>query len=122
MDMTYVAVWTTIAFVLAFFTETMVEYVFGTPMDKIEKLQPFKWALMYISAAVGIFFACFFKLDLIYVLGYSVSSLLGQPEILIPTTWVGMGISGAVIGRGAEYLHKFIMTFFDNPKLPNKVG
>ena len=39
----------------------------GTLFDKVAKLSPFKWALMYASLAVGVFLAYYYKLDVVNV-------------------------------------------------------
>ena len=92
-------------FALAGITEAMTEYVLGTPMDKIEKLRPFKWALMYVSMLVGIGLAFWYRLDLFYLLGL----LIGEQIDLSP---VGIALTGAMIGRGANWLNDFVSTYF----------
>jgi hypothetical membrane protein len=42
-------------------TEGVVEYLLGTLFDKIAKIKPYSWALMYVSAGVGIFLAFFYN-------------------------------------------------------------
>ena len=73
-------------------TEGAIEYIFGTLFDKIEKLTPFKWTLMYLSLALGIFLAFYFALDIV--------TLFGQPE-----TPVGIILTGIVMGRGANFVN-----------------
>ena len=81
-----------LVFFLAFFTETIVEYILGTPMDKIAQVKPFKWCLMYASAVVGVLLAFFYRLDV-------VAELYGE------ATWVGMVITGLAVGRGSNFVH-----------------
>jgi hypothetical protein len=90
-----------IIFVLAFLVESFVEYVFGTPMDKIPKLKPYKWLLMYIALAAGIGLAFYYRLDMISLLpgGYQI-------------TPVGIILSGLILGRGAVFTHQFVSQFF----------
>ena len=94
-----------VTFALAFATETGVEYVAGTPMDKFPKLQPWKWTLMYLSLAVGIYFAFTWQIDLIA----AISQLAGKEIALSP---VGIVLSGAIIGRGANFTHQFVSQYF----------
>jgi len=72
-------------------TEGTVEYVLGTPFDKFPVLTPFKWLLMYVSLALGIFLAFYYALDMV--------ALLGKPM-----TPVGMVLTGIVMGRGANFV------------------
>lgn len=93
-----------VIFALAFLTESATEYIFGTPMDKFG-LSGFKWALMYISLAVGIGLAFYYQLDLIALL----ATVVGEE---IATSWVGYCLTGFGIGRGANWLHQFVGTYF----------
>jgi hypothetical protein len=90
-----------IIFVLAFLVESFVEYVFGTPMDKIPKLTPYKWLLMYLALAAGVGLAFYYRLDMI-------SLLPGE----YPITPVGIILSGLILGRGAVFTHQFVSQFF----------
>lgn len=90
-----------VIFVLAFLVESFTEYVFGTPMDKVPKLKPYKWALMYLALAAGIGLTFYYRLDLI-------SMLPGE----VPITPVGILLTGLVIGRGAVFAHQFVSQFF----------
>ncbi len=91
-----------VTFSLAFLCESMTEYIFGTPFDKFPKFQPFKWALMYVSAGLGIGIAHFYQLDLV--------ALIGQTG----PTWVGVTLTGLGIGRGANFVHQFVAQYFPN--------
>lgn len=88
-----------LALALAFLTESMVEYLFGQLADHIEKLTPFKWALMYIAALAGVGLAFYYRLDLLALIG----NLEASP--------VGFLLSGLIIGRGANYLHDFVTRY-----------
>jgi hypothetical protein len=90
----------TVCFALAFLTEAFVEYFVGQWFDKVEKLKPWKWLLMYVSAVVGVCLSIYYKLDLI--------SLIMQTECTI----VGMVLTGMAIGRGSNFLHQFVSQFF----------
>lgn len=94
-----------VVFLLAFLTESMVEYVFGTLFEKIQKLTPYKWALMYVSAVVGVGLAFYYALDLVSLLAV----VLG--ENIAPSP-VGFILTGLAIGRGANYLHQVVNTYF----------
>ena len=72
-------------------TEGAVEYVFGTLFDKVASLTPFKWALMYVSLAVGIFLAFYYALDVVTLFG-------------LDATPVGTVLTGIVMGRGANFV------------------
>ena len=91
---------------IAFLIETLTEYIFGTPMDKIPKLAPYKWLLMYIAAIWGVGMCLFYKLDLI--------SLIIQQD----ATVVGIVLTGLAVGRGSNYLHQFISKFFPGKPVP----
>ena len=43
-----------VIFLLAFLTESLVEYLFGALVDHVPALTSYKWLLMYIAAGVGV--------------------------------------------------------------------
>ena len=90
---------------LAFLVETLVEYFFSPLFDKIPKLAPFKWLLMYVAMVVGIAGAFVYSFDLLSLLG----QLLG---VSIQQTAYGLVITGMAIGRGSNYLHDILTKFF----------
>lgn len=96
-----------VSFALAFLTESLVEYLFGTPMDKLPKLCPYRWLLMYISVGVGVGLALFYQLDLIAI----IAQASGVALDLTASTPVGMVLTGLGIGRGANYLSQFVSTY-----------
>lgn len=104
-----------VTFALAFLTETLVEYIFGSPMDKIEKLKQYKWMLMYISAGVGIGLALFYQLDLIAVISHFTP--VQTVVALDNPTVVGEVLTGLVLGRGANYLSDFLSKYLKPPKV-----
>ena len=73
-------------------TEGTVEYILGTLFDKLEKLTPYKWTLMYASLGLGIFLAFYYALDIVV--------MFGKPE-----TPVGIVLTGIVMGRGANFVN-----------------
>jgi len=73
-------------------TEGTVEYILGTLFDKIKKLKPAKWLLMYVSLGLGIFLAFYYSLDLVVFFGQ-------------PATPVGTVLTGIVMGRGANFVN-----------------
>lgn len=100
-----------VIFLLAFMVETLTEAIFSPLFDKIAKLSPYKWALMYVALAVGVLGAWVYHFDLLYIL----SQYIGGD---IPKTPYGITITGLAIGRGANYLHDLVTTFFKKPALP----
>ena len=94
-----------VIFFLSFVTESTVEYVLGTPLDKVEKLKPWKWVLMYVSAAGGVGLAWYFQTDLIYLLSE-------VAEAGIDKSPVGYVLTGLMIGRGANFLHQTVSNYF----------
>lgn len=97
-----------IVFALAFLAESLVEYLFGTPLQKLGK-GGLAWLLMYISAAVGMGLAFWYDLDLISLLG----DVAGYPVQAGP---VGYILTGLGIGRGANWLHQFVSQYFPAKK------
>lgn len=93
-----------IVFALTFFCESFVEYVFGTAFDKVPKLVPYKWTLMYVAMAAGVGLAFYYSIDLI--------SMLPPGSGVTP---VGIILSGLAIGRGSNFLHQFVSQFFPKP-------
>jgi hypothetical protein len=89
---------------LAFLTESMVEYLFGTLADHVPALGAFRWALMYIAAAVGVGLALYYRLDLL--------ALIAEDA---PTN-VGMVLTGLIVGHGANYLHQFVSKYLPGPR------
>lgn len=88
-----------LAFALAFLSESMVEYVLGTVFNKVQKINPFSWLLMYVSLGVGVGLAFAYKLDLLAL-------ITGEGG-----TIYGIILSGAAVGRGANYLHDFVSKY-----------
>lgn len=78
--------------VLAIVVERITELVFGTAFDKVPKLAPFKWALMYIAIILGVAAALTFQLDLLSAAG-------------LPASVLGQILTGVAIGGGANFVH-----------------
>ena len=95
-----------LALFLAFMTEASVEYIFGTPMDKIAKLQPFKWLLMYAGLAVGIGLCFWYQLDIV-------------SEIYGTTTTVGIILTGLAVGRGSNFVNDLYARYVKPQLFPN---
>jgi hypothetical protein len=104
-----------IAFALAFLVETLVEYIFGTPMDKVPKLKPYKWILMYVALVIGVLLVLFYKIDLIALIQAVIKE--EAPNV----TLVGMILTGLAVGRGSNYLHQFVSKFFPNAPVPKQI-
>jgi hypothetical protein len=98
---------------VAFLIETLVEAVLGTPFEKIPKLKPFKWTLMYIAIAVGIYAAIWYQFDLVFML----ATFLGATSIKISI--FGMVVTGCGIGKGSNYLHDIFKKYFVKPTIEN---
>lgn len=90
-----------IVFALTFLTESFTEYIFGTIFDKVPKLIPYKWTLMYLAMLAGVGLAFYYSVDLI--------ALLPPGSEVTP---VGIVLSGLAIGRGSNFLHQFVSQFF----------
>lgn len=97
-----------LATVLATLVEGFVEYVFGTLFDKVPKLLAYKWALMYVSLAIGVALTFYYQLDLIAL----VANVAGAQ---LASTPVGIALSGLIIGRGANYINDFVTRWFAKP-------
>ena len=104
----------TLAFVLAFFVESFTEYIFGALFDKAPKLTPYRWTLQYLAMAAGIGLAFYYQIDLI---AYIVNSV--APDALV-ASWVGFLLTGMGLGRGSEWLHRFVSKFL--PKTAARYG
>ena len=102
-----------IAFLLAFLVESLTEFVFGKPFDKVPALAPHKWLLMYIALLVGVGVCFFYRLDIVALL----AQYAGAPTFAA-VTWLGMLLTGMAVGRGSNYLHDLVMRFFVKPTTP----
>lgn len=97
-----------IVFVLAFLSESLVEYIFGAPFNQIPKLTPYRWLLQYVALLVGVALAFAYQLDIIGLIAVSIGVTVLAPA------WVGFILTGLAIGRGSEWLHKFLGKFLPN--------
>ena len=96
-----------ILFLAFMVTEGIVEFFVGKPFEKIPKLTPYQWTLMYVSAAFGVGLAIYYKLDLIALL----SSYLKMDPVILSGP-VGQVLTGLSIGRGASFIHQIMDKFF----------
>jgi len=81
------------ALVLAFIVEAALEYIFGIWWKPLsEEMRP--KLLMAAGLVLGIALCLVYKVDLLGELGF-------------PAGIVGRILTGALIGRGADYLHGF---------------
>lgn len=80
---------------LAIAVERVTEIVFGQPFDKIEKLKPYKWTLMYVAMVLGVVSAFTFDLDFL--------TLVGQDLTLF-----GQVLTGIAIGGGSNFIHDWL--------------
>lgn len=97
-----------VIFLLAFLTESMTEYLFGSIIDHVPALKPYNWLLMYVAAGVGVVGAFIYQFDLLHLLGEFVSAE-------IPVHWFGVLLTGLGIGRGSNYLHDLVQKYFVKP-------
>ena len=95
--------------VLMFFgfiaTEGCVEYFLGMLFEKVTKLTPFAWLLMYVSLAGGLFLAFAYQLD-------AVEMAFGIASPTMP--WLGIVLTGVVIGRGANFVADVWKKYFSS--------
>lgn len=94
-----------ISTVLGFLVESFTEYFFGQIANQVPKLAPYKWLLIYLSAAFGLVVAIHYKVDL-------VASLMRVFGLDHPNEIHGMVLSGLGIGRGANFIHELWSKFF----------
>ena len=87
-------------------TEGTIEFIFGTLFDKVPKLNPYKWALMYLSLVLGVYLAYFYQLDMVYI----VAQATGATAVTV--SWVGLAATGVIIGRGANFVNDVWTRFF----------
>jgi len=118
MTFALIAILISVAFALAFLVESLVEYLLGTPMEKIPALKPWKWILMYVAMAVGIGLALYWKIDLIAIIANGVAQL-SQFEFTWKVSLIGQILSGLIIGRGSNFLHDFLAKSLKKPDLPS---
>lgn len=95
-----------LSLLLAVLVEGGVEYLLGTPMDKVPKLKGFKWALMYIGMGAGVALAFFYQLDLMALVTGT------------PVSDVGIALTGGLIGRGSNFVNQFVSTYLPGAKAP----
>ena len=90
---------------MAFLVESLVEYFFGEIANHVPALEQWKWLLMYVAAAVGIVAAFIYQFDLI-------SLIASWLEVELNASPFGIVLTGLAIGRGANYIHQIISTYF----------
>jgi len=94
---------------IAYLIETLVEALLGPVFAKVPKLEPFKWCLMYIAIAAGVYAAFLYRFDVVYML----ASFLGVENLQV--TVFGIVITGLGVGKGSNYLHDLFKKFFVKP-------
>jgi hypothetical protein len=98
-------------FLAAGAVEAVVEYLLGLPFDLIQK-PGWKAAkpmiLAYASALAGVALAFVYRFDFFNILA-------GLFLMAVPVTAAGMIFTGAIIGRGANFVHQFVSKFFPKP-------
>jgi len=94
---------------VAFFIETLVEFVFSDLFLKIPGAEKFHWTVKYVAIGVAIYAAFHYQFDLIALL----ANLL---EInMIQVSVFGIIVTGVAIGKGSNYLHDVFKRFFLKP-------
>lgn len=106
-----------IIFLLSFIVESFTEYFFGKLFEKIPRLQPYQWTLQYIAAVIGVAGAFIYKFDLLFLLATYLNDIL-KTTVEFPSTWFGILLTGLAIGRGSNYIHQIISTWFKKPDVP----
>lgn len=86
-------------FLMAFFVEGTVEYLFAQPMTKfVADADTASQYLHYIALVAGVAAAFGFGLDLTRAI----------PGLTATQWWVGPLFTGVVIGRGSNYTHDIL--------------
>lgn len=94
------------AFMLAFIAEGTTEYLFAEPLTKLTSATWASTATKYISLLVGVALAFGFGLDVLRVVA---------PGLTPVAPWVGVILTGVLIGRGSNFLNDFVTRFFVKP-------
>lgn len=92
---------------LAALAEGLVEY-FLSPWLKLLPAMLAAEAPKYVAAAVGILLAVCYQADLLAVFGY---------EAIDPR--VGVLLTGILLGRGSNFIHDFVKTYFPEARPSN---
>ena len=96
-----------LVFLLAFAIEGFVEYALGSWVDDT-RFAKYNIILGYLAMAIGVGLSFYYSLDLLVAL----SELIFDAPV-VEASPVGFAITGIVMGRGSEYLHKFVSRFLD---------
>lgn len=107
-------------FILAFITETLVEYAFGVWFDKFPKITPYKFALQYIAIAAGLVLGLYYRVDLIASLarvGFILQGITEYPSWANPSNG-GIIMTGLLIGGGSNRVHQLISKVLSKPINP----
>ena len=104
-------------FLLAFITETIVEYTVGVWFDKFAKLTPHKWTLQYIAIVAGLVLGLYYRVDLISALakiGFILQGITEYPSWAESST-AGVIMTGLLIGGGSNRVHQLVSRFLSKP-------
>jgi hypothetical protein len=85
--------------------ESLVEFFISPLFDKIPGAEQYKWALMYIPIPLALLIAFTYGFDIFHELSISANKE-------IPTTDLGVALTGMMIARGSNYVHQFVQKFF----------
>ena len=105
--------------------QSLTEAIFSPLFDKISKLTPYKWTLMYIALVAGVGSAFFYRFDLVSIVSKYAAriALAADPNAVVMVYEpgaVGIILTGLAIGKGANYIHQLISTYF--PSKEQKAG
>ena len=82
-----------LALILSFMVESILEYVLGIWWKPLSEAARPK-VLMAVGLVLGVGLCVVFQIDLLSEIGF-------------PPTILGRVLTGALVGRGADYLHSF---------------
>ena len=89
-----------IIFMLAFFNESTIEWLFGEWQDKR--------IIKYLALAGGLALAMVFQVQML-------KSLAGNLPGISVNPWADMVLSGLVMARGSQFVHDFYSRFLKPP-------
>lgn len=90
---------------IAWFLREMIERFIAPFFDNIGVMAKFKWLQIYVAFLLAVGVSFYFKLDLVFIVaGYTQVNWNTFTDV----SWVGMLLTGAGIGAGANFIHLLI--------------
>ena len=89
--------------IIAWLVRELLEAMLAPLFDNIPPLSKVRWLQIYIAIAASIGLAFFYQLDVIFVIARWVEL---EWSTFMFVTWVGITMTGAAIGLGANFLHR----------------